>query len=960
VARGFRMKGILQSARRRGQSRGLNSAVVVLVLVVAALATSPLASTAHSKPSALPGPMGSRTETARAGPASLDTSARTPGAGAAASTDPAVSAPGSAPALATVPRTSDTLVLFNNTEVAGNFLAGDGLNPRAVAYDPINGMVYVTEQGTGYVSIIDPATNEVVGSIASNTPGYIVYDSGRGELFVTGGSAGVTVINTTSNTVVANISVPGAPMGLAYDSHQDQVYVADWEANNVSVISDLTNTVIATVPVQDYPSSVAYDPSNGEIFVANSGSNTPNVTVINDTSLTVVANISTGPLGESPGFLQYDPADQDLYVSTASNVSVLSGSGHQVVVNYTLGGYVLGFVYDSGTNEVYATDYDGNLSVFGADTNALLGNFSLGNSTVTGWGDLAYDSAMGELFVTGQTFTVGVVSDSTHTLVANVTVGFTPYATAYDSAKNELFVTSYQYTDQVVIVSLATDRVVKYVQVAASPVDVVYDSGRGEVFVGAGYGISVINDTNDSVVATLPGDAAPNGMAYDPANGVVFVAGEFAGTLIEINDTNLTETTVDTVVAYAFALVYDSGRGQLFVSTYEFGNVTGDNVTVLNASTLAFVANITLPSSSYMLGYDSGKGEVFAATALGQAEDVDVLSDSTDTVVATLDVGSLEYGFAYDPTQGEEYATNFAEGDGHVGANVTVISDATNSLLPTVPVGVGPAGASFDAATDQVLVANYYQGTISIISQVPAYTATFTESGLPSGTSWTVVLNGSTESSTATSIVFDVSNGTLPYTVDAPDGYTATPTSGSLVIDGASATKGIQFAATSVVTPETFPVTFTESGLTSGTSWTVELNGTPGSSATTNLVFQAPNGSEPFLVEAVSGYSVAPGTGSVTIAGHPVSEAVVFTSTVATGPGKNGSSPSSPSNFLGLPGGEGYWLIVILVLLIAVGLTLAVWSRRRGKAPPRPPMSTVPGSTNELGANPPATGGPPS
>ena len=44
--------------------------------------------------------------------------------------------------------------------------------------------------------------------------------------------------------------------------------------------------------------------------------------------------------------------------------------------------------------------------------------------------------------------------------------------------------------------------------------------------------------------------------------------------------------------------------------------------------------------------------------------------------------------------------------------------------------------AERDAATDQVFVANYEQGTVSVISQTPGYTATFNESGLTTGTSW--------------------------------------------------------------------------------------------------------------------------------------------------------------------------------------------------------------------------------
>jgi len=55
-------------------------------------------------------------------------------------------------------------------------------------------------------------------------------------------------------------------------------------------------------------------------------------------------------------------------------------------------------------------------------------------------------------------------------------------------------------------------------------------------------------------------------------------------------------------------------------------------------------------------------------------------------------------------------------------------------------------------------VPNYGSGTVSIISTpaqaIETYTVTFTESGLPAGTQWSVTFNGLTKSSTANSITF--------------------------------------------------------------------------------------------------------------------------------------------------------------------------------------------------------------
>ncbi len=66
------------------------------------------------------------------------------------------------------------------------------------------------------------------------------------------------------------------------------------------------------------------------------------------------------------------------------------------------------------------------------------------------------------------------------------------------------------------------------------------------------------------------------------------------------------------------------------------------------------------------------------------------------------------------------------------------------------------------------------------------YSVTFTESGLPSGTSWYVTLNGVTETSTSDSITFSEYDGSYSYSVGLVNGYTDSPSSGSVSVNGGS------------------------------------------------------------------------------------------------------------------------------------------------------------------------------
>ena len=75
----------------------------------------------------------------------------------------------------------------------------------------------------------------------------------------------------------------------------------------------------------------------------------------------------------------------------------------------------------------------------------------------------------------------------------------------------------------------------------------------------------------------------------------------------------------------------------------------------------------------------------------------------------------------------------------------------------------------------------------------PLRKVTFTESGLPSGTMWTVTLNGTTFSTTGSSITFLDPSGAYGYTVDRVPGFTAHPASGAVRVGNGPANVPVRF-----------------------------------------------------------------------------------------------------------------------------------------------------------------------
>ncbi|MGC2788729.1 MAG: hypothetical protein WA547_01570 [Thermoplasmata archaeon] len=265
----------------------------------------------------------------------------------------------------------------------------------------------------------------------------------------------------------------------------------------------------------------------------------------------------------------------------------------------------------------------------------------------------------------------------------------------------------------------------------------------------------------------------------------------------------------------------------------------------------------------------------------------------------------------------------------------------------------------------------------------PTPTVTFTETGLPAGTEWSVTLGSTLESSRTSSVVFTEANGSYGYSALTPttvaDGtrYVASPATGSADVKGSNVTVAIsyspQYALTAVASPVgagnvspasgwytsgqkvsiratpgsgdafsnwsgqglgsytgtsnpapltvrgpinetaefTGPpgtvvgVTFTETGLPSGTKWNVSLDGQWESSTNTTVEFQALPGSYGYALaspmsgaNASSRYVTAPTDGTVVVGSEPVRESVAYLAEykLSVSESPNGAGSVTPSS----------------------------------------------------------------
>ena len=174
------------------------------------------------------------------------------------------------------------------------------------------------------------------------------------------------------------------------------------------------------------------------------------------------------------------------------------------------------------------------------------------------------------------------------------------------------------------------------------------------------------------------------------------------------------------------------------------------------------------------------------------------------------------------------------------------------------------------------------------------YAVTFSETGLPAGTNWSVSTVGQTRYSTTNQISFAIWNGSWDYRLGLVPGWAPTGRTGQFVVAGGAVAVPTSWSRT------TYPVKFTSTGLPTGTDWSVTLNGTTATGPNPTLTFIVPNGSYPFQVGAIPGFVTVDRSGTVTVAGSTLAVSIAWTA--FTYPVTFASS--------GLPSGTG-WNITV-------------------------------------------------
>lgn len=184
-------------------------------------------------------------------------------------------------------------------------LSGCAEMPGKEAEEPSHSRVYVANESSNSVTVVDGDTFQVVGTVDARshaTHDLAVSRDGR-WLFATNLASGrLSAINTKAMETVASIATGDRAHVVTLTNDNRQAWVANIGENTISVVDTTTFRILGTIAVGKGPTGLTFSRDGRFAYVSNQGDKT--VEVIDTASQRVLKAI---PVGTNPHFLVLGP-----------------------------------------------------------------------------------------------------------------------------------------------------------------------------------------------------------------------------------------------------------------------------------------------------------------------------------------------------------------------------------------------------------------------------------------------------------------------------------------------------------------------------------------------------------------------------------------------------------------------------------------------------------------------------
>jgi YVTN family beta-propeller protein len=211
---------------------------------------------------------------------------------------------------------SITIVSLTERKVAGYVDLGKPMRPYMPAFGPKDGLLYVTTELDNSITVIDPNTRKVVGSLPTGeaqSHGLIFSKDGMRIYTWNVAPGSISVIDVAAKKTVAKISLGGQVQRLALSRDDSTLYASDQTQPRIIVIDTKAGKITGYIRTPTVSYALSMSPDGGTLLAA-----LPFRGMLGAIDPANSERVRTFSVLRNPQSLVFSPDGREAYVSTGS------------------------------------------------------------------------------------------------------------------------------------------------------------------------------------------------------------------------------------------------------------------------------------------------------------------------------------------------------------------------------------------------------------------------------------------------------------------------------------------------------------------------------------------------------------------------------------------------------------------------------------------------------------------
>lgn len=527
-----------------------------------------------------------------------------------------------------------------------------GSKPLTIAINPSSNLIYVANEGSNDISVIDGTTNQVVNTInVEIRPQIIGINPVINQIYVTNSkSEEIEIIDGATNLTTGVIKLNSKPFNIAVNPASNLIYVTNKDEGTVSVIDADINQITDIIEIGGNTTKISINPATNLIYVGNETSNL--LTVIDGGKNQIIGDIVTS---FNPAGIAVNELSNIIYVAEAFEDGIIfeiDGITNKVINSFkpfdsddsdVSSSLITEIAVNPETDIVYVIsklESGQILNVINGSDNKNISKTELNND----FHRLAVNPSTDLVYITNQELnTVSIIKGSNNLLLFDVGKEFNPFKIGVDSRTNKIYVTNENDTGGIRVIDGSGNVIVGTVDIPAGLSDIAIDSTNNLIYVANEGLISIIDGSSLNVIGSVTiktplnnnggGNEEDNTVGSIDVNPVTHLV--YAGTFnqtdsigkVKVIDgiTNQQVSEID-VQGIPSLIKVNSVTNRIYV-------VNNSEVKVIDGSNNAFLPNIDVGLTPNTLGINQTDNLVY----VGTNQRLFIIDGATNRVVANVE-----------------------------------------------------------------------------------------------------------------------------------------------------------------------------------------------------------------------------------------------------------------------------------------------------------------------------------